>query len=74
MAISLTAVLLVVALQDRVIAESDDSSIKFVYELGTDGDGEGQFDDPTGVAVASDGSVYVVDKDNDRIQKFSVGQ
>jgi tripartite motif-containing protein 71 len=47
---------------------------RVVYEWGTEGDGEGQFDDPTGVAVASDGSVYVVDKDNNRIQKFSVGQ
>jgi tripartite motif-containing protein 71 len=35
--------------------------------------GDGQFMKPTGVAVASDGSVYVGDTFNNRIQKFSVG-
>jgi len=32
-----------------------------------------QIDQPHGIAVASDGSVYVVDYLNHRIQKFSVG-
>ena len=45
----------------------------FVSKWGTLGTGNGQFSDPTGVAVVSDGSVYVVDSDNKRIQKFSVG-
>jgi DNA-binding beta-propeller fold protein YncE len=38
---------------------------------GTEGSGDGQFQFPVGVAVALDGSVYVVDSYNDRIQKFT---
>ena len=45
----------------------------FVSSWGTEGEGDGQFDFPRGVAVASYGSVYVADTDNHRIQKFSVG-
>ena len=33
--------------------------------------GDGQFTAPAGVAVASDGSVYVTDSGNHRIQKFT---
>ena len=39
----------------------------------TRGAGDGQFLDPWSVAVASDGSVYVADIFNNRIQKFTVG-
>jgi len=45
----------------------------FVSKWGTYGSGDGEFDEPTGVAVASDGSVYVADSWNDRIQKFLPG-
>ena len=45
----------------------------FVIKWGTAGTGDGQFNWPTGVAVAPDGSVYVADALNNRIQKFSVG-
>ena len=38
---------------------------------GTNGSGDGEFAYPAGVAVASDGSVYVADRSNDRIQKFT---
>ena len=46
----------------------------FVSRWGTKGTGDGQFDFPDGITEAPDGSVYVVDSGNDRIQKFSVGQ
>ncbi|MGO8703400.1 MAG: SMP-30/gluconolactonase/LRE family protein, partial [Candidatus Brocadiia bacterium] len=38
---------------------------------GSEGSGNGQFNDPTGVAVATNGNVYVVDSENDRIQEFT---
>jgi DNA-binding beta-propeller fold protein YncE len=37
---------------------------------GTYGTGDGQFDSPAGVAVDSEGKVYVADKGNHRIQEF----
>jgi DNA-binding beta-propeller fold protein YncE len=41
-----------------------------VRAWGTAGTGDGQFDDPTGVAIAPDGDSYVVDSGNDRVQRF----
>ena len=38
---------------------------------GTEGSGSGQFGEPRGIAVAADGSVYVVDSSNHCVQKFS---
>ncbi len=40
----------------------------FLLKWGSSGSGDGQFNGPLGVAVG--GSVYVVDKNNNRIQKF----
>lgn len=42
----------------------------FLTEWGEPGSGDGQFTDPTGVALDSDGSVYVTDRQAHRIQKF----
>jgi uncharacterized protein (TIGR03663 family) len=39
--------------------------------VGVEGSGEGQFKFPRGVAVAQDGSVYVTDGDNHRIQHLA---
>ena len=38
---------------------------------GSEGAGDGQFDHPAGIAVSSDGTVYVADDTNNRIQYFS---
>ncbi|HIE82907.1 MAG TPA: hypothetical protein EYQ00_03245 [Dehalococcoidia bacterium] len=45
----------------------------FVSKWGTNGTGDGEFDWPRSITVASDGSVYVTDTVNHRIQKFSMG-
>ena len=37
---------------------------------GCSGDGHGQFNEPWGIAVGGDGSVYVADTWNSRVQKF----
>jgi hypothetical protein len=42
-----------------------------VNEWGSFGSGEGKFWNPTGIAVDSTGNVYVADRDNHRIQKFT---
>ncbi len=43
----------------------------FIAQWGEAGSGPGQFNLPWGVAVDSEGDVYVADWRNDRIQKFS---
>lgn len=40
-------------------------------QWGSNGDGNGEFAAPRGVATGPDGSVYVADRENHRIQKFS---
>ncbi|MGA8352793.1 MAG: hypothetical protein WB698_01320 [Solirubrobacteraceae bacterium] len=39
--------------------------------FGSLGSGNGQFDEPMAVAVGSEGDAYVVDQENDRIEKFT---
>jgi len=43
----------------------------FVTKWGSYGSGNGQFNYPTGVAVNASGNVYVAERGNSRIQKFS---
>lgn len=53
---------------DRV--QKFDSSGTYLSQWGSSGSGDGQFDDPSGIAV--DGSsVYVADSGNNRVQVFS---
>ena len=44
---------------------------KKIHTFGTKGSGEGQLHNPRGVAVDRDDNIYVADKDNNRVQKFT---
>jgi DNA-binding beta-propeller fold protein YncE len=48
-----------------------DAAPQFILKWGTTGTGGGQFDEPSGIAVGPNGDVYVVDRNNDRVQMFS---
>lgn len=47
------------------------TSGQLLAKWGTTGSGPGQFNNPQGVAVDNKGKVYVVDKDNKRVQIFA---
>ncbi len=42
-----------------------------ITKWGTQGNGDGEFIQPTGLAIDNDGNVYVSDRGNSRIQKFT---
>ena len=46
-------------------------SSNYITKWGTLGNGNGEFFNPYGIAVGNDGSVYVADTSNSRIQKFN---
>ena len=62
--------MLVLLLPLLALASPASAAFEFVQEWGTLGSGDGQFRQPQDVAVAPDGSVYVADSINHRIQKF----
>ncbi|HEX4466960.1 MAG TPA: SMP-30/gluconolactonase/LRE family protein [Solirubrobacteraceae bacterium] len=43
----------------------------FASEFGSEGSGNGQFKDPAGIGIDASGNLWVADKGNGRIQKFS---
>ncbi len=62
------------------MADTDNNRIQkftadgdYLDPMGQYGSGNGQFNSPDGVAVDSQGNVYVADTDNHRIQKFDTG-
>jgi len=51
-----------------------DSNGNFITKWGSEGDGDGQFNHPFGLAIDSSGYVYVVDSYNHRIQVFAASK
>ncbi len=47
-------------------------SVKFLYDFGFPGNGEGQFDQPAGLAFNHSGDLLIADKMNHRIQVFDL--
>jgi len=44
---------------------------KYLATIGSAGSGDGQFNDPQGIAVDSSGDIYVADSGNNRVEKFN---
>ena len=59
------------AVQPSPIAAESIRAPVFVAKWGSEGSGDGQFNQPYSVAVDGQGNVYVAEAGNDRIQKFS---
>ncbi len=49
-----------------------DDQGEFLFQFGTAGKADGQFEHPTDVAISGEGEIYVADYGNDRIQKFRI--
>jgi subtilisin family serine protease/sugar lactone lactonase YvrE len=56
--------------EDRTFT-TDTPAYAFRFSFGSKGSGNGQVNYPMGAAVDSSGNVWVVDRDNNRIQKFN---
>lgn len=50
--------------------EAVKTPLSFLFSWGSYGEEKGQFNEPTGITVDSEGFVYVADTQNNRIQKF----
>jgi len=50
-----------------------DSTGVYQGSFGSDGSGNGQFFGPAGIALADDGTIYVSDNLNSRIERFTSG-
>ena len=62
---------IVVAEQEHRISVLTPEGTKKIHTFGTKGSGEGQLNTPRGIAVDRDDNIYVADKRNNRIQKFT---
>ena len=58
-----------VALQAQLVG-SVAAEVTFLNTWGSEGSGDGQFDNPWDVALSDTGQVYVTDINNHRIQRF----
>jgi DNA-binding beta-propeller fold protein YncE len=62
-------------LEGSIFGESENFTISFAFEFftawGSQGSGDGQFNNQRGIAVDSSGFIYVADFNNHRIQKFN---
>ncbi|MCZ8161124.1 MAG: 6-bladed beta-propeller, partial [Microcystis sp. LE19-196.1B] len=47
------------------------TATSFSFAFGSGGSGNGQFSNPFGLAVGSDGNIYVADSANNRVQVFN---
>jgi sugar lactone lactonase YvrE len=65
------ALMLSVALSALAASAQAESPPAFLLKWGSPGTGDAQFDVPNGIAVDANGNVYVTDRDNHRIQKFT---
>jgi Concanavalin A-like lectin/glucanases superfamily len=43
----------------------------YASEFGTEGSGDGQFKEPYGVTIGAGGDIFVLDRGNDRVEKFN---
>lgn len=48
-----------------------DDAGKILFSFGSEGSGDGQFGDPTDLAISASGKIYVADKGNNAVQVFN---
>ncbi|MCK4732251.1 MAG: hypothetical protein KAT65_07315, partial [Methanophagales archaeon] len=70
MYIVVTAILVLSLLATFTAGAGAEERYNFISKWGSGGTGEGEFNEPAGIAVDSSGNVFVADRDNNRIQKF----
>jgi streptogramin lyase len=58
-------------LPQKAAAVNEQLNYSFVRKWGSFGTGPGQFNRPHDIAIDNTGNIYVSDRDNNRIQKFT---